>query len=113
MGTTGRFGSAVVTLGIVALATACSSSGDKQLSNGRLGLKGTIHSVQASDGSQCWQLVSSSGKQYELQPAQAPASLLVDGAQADIVAKPRSGGSFCKVGQIIDVLSDTAANAKS
>jgi len=84
-------------------------TGDKQLPNGDLGLTGTIHSVQAGDGSQCWTLTSASGKTYELQPAQAPQDLLVDGKQATITAKPRAGGSFCKMGQIIDVLRDSAA----
>ena len=103
-----RVGSAVGTL-VVEMSVAGCQQGDKKLSNGDLGLTGTIHSVQASDGSQCWTLTSSSGKTYELQPAQAPQDLLVDGKQATITAKPRSGGSFCKMGQIIDVVRDTTA----
>jgi hypothetical protein len=102
-----RVNNAVGTL-VVVVAIGC-SNGDKQLANGDLGLTGTIHSVQASDGSQCWTLTSTSGKTYELQPAQAPQELLVDGKQATITAKPRSGGSFCKMGQIIDVVRDTTA----
>lgn len=103
-----RVGSAVGTL-VVAISMVGCQQGDKQLPNGDLGLTGTIHSVQGSDGSQCWTLTSMSGKTYELQPAQAPQDLLVDGKQATITAKPRSGGSFCKMGQIIDVLRDTTA----
>lgn len=103
-----RVGSAVGTLVVVIAATGC-QKGDKTLANGDLGLTGTIHSVQATDGSQCWTLTSTSGKTYELQPAQAPQDLLVDGKEATITAKPRSGGSFCKMGQIIDVVRDTAA----
>lgn len=103
-----RVGSAVGTL-VVAISIVGCQSGDKTLPNGNLGLTGTIHSKQASDGSQCWTLTSTSGKTYELQPAQAPQDLLVDGKEATITAKPREGGSFCKMGQIIDVLRDTAA----
>ena len=102
-----RVGSAVGTLVVVSVV-GC-SNGDKHLANGDLGLTGTIHSKQASDGSQCWTLTSTSGKTYELQPAQAPQDLLVDGKQTTITAKPREGGSFCKMGQIIDVLRDTAS----
>jgi hypothetical protein len=102
-------GSVVGTLVVVMTVAGCSTGGDKQLANGNLGISGTIHSVQASDGSQCWTLQSTSGKTYELQPAQAPTDLLVDGKQATVTAKPRSGGSFCKMGQIIDVLRDSSA----
>jgi hypothetical protein len=104
-----RIGSAVGTLVVVISVAGCSSGGDKHLPNGNLGLTGTVHEVQGSDGSQCWTLTSTSGKTYELQPAQAPQDLLVDGKQASITAHPRSGGSFCKMGQIIDVLRDTTA----
>ncbi len=103
-----RVSSAVGTV-VVMISMAGCQKGDKTLANGDLGLTGTIHSVQATDGSQCWTLTSTSGKTYELQPAQAPQELLVDGKQATITAKPRSGGSFCKMGQIIDVVRDTAA----
>jgi hypothetical protein len=103
-----RVSSAVGTLVVVMSMVGC-SNGDKQLPNGNLGLTGTVHSVQGSDGSQCWTMTSASGKTYELEPAQAPQDLLVDGKQASITAHPRSGGSFCKLGQIIDVLRDTAA----
>lgn len=105
-----RVGSAVGTLVVVITVAGCSSSGDKTLANGNLGITGTVHSVQGSDGSQCWTLQSTSGKTYELQPAQAPQDLLVDGKQASITAKPRpNGGGFCKMGTIIDVLRDTTA----
>ena len=103
-----RVDSAVGTLVVVMSVLGC-QNGDKKLPNGDLGLTGTVHSVQATDGTQCWTLTSTSGKTYELQPAQAPQDLLVNGKQATITAKPRSGGSFCKMGQIIDVLRDTTA----
>ena len=109
MSTIWRVSSAVGTLVVVISAAGC-KQGDKTLANGDLGLTGTVHSVQATDGSQCWTLTSTAtGKTYELQPAQAPQDLLVDGKEASITAKPRSGGSFCKMGQIIDVVRDTAA----
>jgi hypothetical protein len=104
-----RVGTAVGTLVVVISVAGCSSGGDKQLANGNLGISGTVHAVQGSDGSQCWTLQSTSGKTYELQPAQAPQDMLVDGKQANVTAHPRSGGSFCKMGQIIDVVRDTAA----
>lgn len=100
---------------LVVMATvACSAGGDK-LVDGKLSMTGAVHRVQSADGTECWQFVSASGKQYELQPAQAPKELLVDGQQTSIVAKPRGGGSFCKVGEVIDVVRDTtaAATAKS
>lgn len=104
-----RIGTAVGTLVVVISVAGCSSGGDKQLANGNLGISGTVHEVQGSDGSQCWTLQSTSGKTYELQPAQVPQDMLVDGKQETVTAKPRAGGSFCKMGQIIDVLRDTAA----
>jgi hypothetical protein len=72
--------------------------------NGELKLRGTVHLVQTQEGGSCWKLESARGHAYELQPAQAPRDLLVDGVQAVVLAKPRAGGSFCKVGEIIDVV---------
>jgi hypothetical protein len=92
------------TLGM--LVAGCSSGGDSPDAQGRITVQGTVHSVQASDGTQCWKFSSAKGKDYELQPAQVPVELLVDGQQVTLVAKPRSGGgSFCKVGTIIDVVT--------
>lgn len=96
------------------LVIGCSAGGDRPDAQGRVTMQGTVHAVQASDGTQCWQFVSAKGKNYELQPAQVPSDLLVDGSTATVVAKPRSsGGSFCKVGEIIDVLSVNPAPATS
>jgi hypothetical protein len=90
----------------VAVMVGCSGGGDTPDAQGRVTMQGTVHSIQASDGTQCWQFVSAKGKNYELQPAQVPSDLLVDGISATVVAKPRSsGGSFCKVGEIVDVVS--------
>jgi hypothetical protein len=72
--------------------------------NGELKLRGTVHMVQTQNGGTCWKLQSKKGKDYELQPAQVPKDLLVDGAEAVLFAKPRAGGSFCNLGQIIDVM---------
>lgn len=95
------------------VAIGC-NMGDKTDAQGRLTMDGTVHAVQGTDGTQCWQFVSAKGKDYELQPAQVPVDLLVDGQSVKIVAKPRaSGGSFCKVGTIIDVVSETPGPAKS
>jgi hypothetical protein len=95
---------------VVISSVACSAGGDK-LVDGKLSMTGAVHKSQLADGTECWQFVSASGKQYELQPAQAPKELLVDGQQTAIVAKPRGGGSFCKVGEVIDVVRDTSAAA--
>jgi len=85
------------------LGAACTGQEDKA-PNGDLKLQGTVHMVQATDGSTCWKLESSKGKTYELLPAQVPRAMLVDGAHAFLLAKPRTGGSFCNLGQIIDVM---------
>jgi hypothetical protein len=89
------------TLAVVAVA-ACAR--DERGPNGELVLRGTVHKVETEDGGTCWQLEAGRGKQYELQPAQVSPSLLVNGARAVLLAKPRSGGSFCKVGDIVDVV---------
>jgi hypothetical protein len=93
---------------LVTLAVAGCSNADKPDAKGQITVKGTVHQSQSADGSECWKFSSAKGKDYELQPAQVPKDLLVDGAQATIVAKPREhGGSFCKVGTIVDVVSVT------
>jgi len=76
-------------------------------------MKGTVHSITQTDGTQCWQFTSAHGNKYELQPAQVPRDLLVDGQEATIVAKTRQGGSFCNVGTIVDVVSETQGAAQS
>lgn len=103
---------APVAAAILTLAAAGCSSGDVPDAKGQITMKGTVHSVQASDGTQCWSFKSAAGKDYELQPAQVPQVLLVDGQQATVVAKPRKGGgSFCKEaipgGTIVDIMTVT------
>jgi len=90
---------------LLTLAVAGCNNDDKPDAKGQITMQGTVHAVQATDGTQCWKFQSAKGKDYELQPAQAPSELLVDGASATIIAKPRTGGSFCKVGTIVDVVS--------
>ncbi len=87
---------------LVALAAAA-CAGEEKGPNGELRLRGTVHRIESAQGGTCWQVETRQGK-YELQPAQVPQALLVDGATAVITAKPRSGGSFCKVGDIVDVV---------
>lgn len=96
------WGTSAVALVLLALA-ACSA--EQKGPNGELILHGTVHMVTTSDGQQCWKFTSSKGHDYELQPAQVPHDLLTDGANAVLHAKPRQGGSFCNVGQIVDVMS--------
>ncbi len=96
---------------IVALAVAACSRGDSPDSKGQITMKGTVHQVTQPDGQQCWQFQSAKGNNYELQPAQVPHDLLVDGEQATIVAKKRQGGTFCKnVGTLVDVISTAPQN---
>jgi hypothetical protein len=90
---------------IAFVAVAC--SGDRADSKGEITMKGTVHEVTQTDGTRCWQFTSAKGNNYEFQPAQVPQGLLVDGEEATIVAKKRSGFSFCKVGQLVDVVSAT------
>jgi hypothetical protein len=107
-----RVASAAAALGAVVVMHGC-QSGDRVV-NGQMSMKGAVKQVQGSDSTPCWTFVSTSGKTYELQPGQAPHELLVDGQQAAIVAKPLTGGgSFCKVGQIISVISDSITPPKT
>jgi hypothetical protein len=69
---------------------------------GELHLSGTVHFVQIESG--CWQLEAESGRRYELQPEQAPASLLRDGAKVSVVGQLAEGTETgCRVGMPIDV----------
>ena len=88
----------------VALLAMMACKGEEKGPKGELKLRGTVHMVKAKDGSTCWKFTSNKGKDYELQPAQVPRDMLADGAQAVILAKARGGGSFCNVGEVIDVL---------
>lgn len=102
---------APVAAAILMLAAAGCSSGDVPDAKGQITMKGTVHAVQATDGTQCWKFQSAAGKAYELQAGQAPPTLLVDGQQATVVAKTRTGGSFCKdatgTDKIVDIVSAT------
>lgn len=96
---------------LVVLAAAGCNRGDTPDAKGDVTMKGTVHESQIGDGTQCWNFKSESGKDYELQPAQVPHELLVDGQAVTILAKPRKGGgSFCKVGVIVDVITVNPAS---
>jgi hypothetical protein len=97
----------LVAAGVTALAFAAvgCSRGDVPDSTGRITMKGTVHQTTKEDGTPCWQFQSAKGNRYELEPAQVPHELLVDGEQATIVAKTRTGFSYCQVGTIVDVVS--------
>jgi hypothetical protein len=91
-------------LPLVLLATGtgnrCSLSTDS--GTGELHLSGTVHFLEVEDG--CWQLEASNGYRYELQPGQAPASLLRDGVSASVVGQPaEDSATGCQVGMPIDV----------
>jgi hypothetical protein len=69
---------------------------------GELHISGTVHFLQIENG--CWQLEAENGRRYELQPEQAPASLLRDGAKVSVVGQPAEGSeTSCRVGMPIDV----------
>lgn len=69
---------------------------------GELHISGTVHFIRVKNG--CWQLESADGRRYELQPGQAPAALLRDGARASVVAHPAEGSETgCQVGMPLDV----------
>ncbi len=69
---------------------------------GELRISGTVHFLEVEGG--CWQLETDSGRRYELQPEQAPASLLRDGARVSVVAQPAEGSATgCQVGMPLDV----------
>lgn len=89
---------------LACVATAC-SRGDSPDANGQITMKGTVHESTMKDGTKCWQFQSAKGNRYELEPVQVPHDLLVDGQQATIVAKKRTGFSYCQVGTIVDVMT--------
>ncbi len=65
-------------------------------------VSGTVRFVNVEGG--CWQLQAQNGARYELQPTQAPARVLVDGAQVVLVVRLRTDlVSVCMVGDIVDV----------
>lgn len=69
---------------------------------GELHISGTVHFLQVENG--CWQLEAENGGRYELQPEQAPASLLRDGARVSVVGQPAGRSETgCRVGMPIDV----------
>ena len=69
---------------------------------GELHLSGTVHFLQIENG--CWQLEAEAGRRYELQPEQAPSSVLRDGAKVSVVGQPAEGSETgCRVGMPIDV----------
>jgi hypothetical protein len=69
---------------------------------GELHISGTVHFLRVENG--CWQLETESGRHYELQPEQAPASLLRDGARVSVVGQPAEGSETgCQVGMPLDV----------
>lgn len=69
---------------------------------GELHISGTVHFLRIETG--CWQLEAENGRRYELQPEQAPASLLRDGARVSVVGQPAEGSATgCQVGMPLDV----------
>ena len=80
--------------------TRCQLSTDS--GTGELHIVGTVHFLQVENG--CWQLEAETGRRYELQPEQAPASLLRDGAKVTVVGQLSEGSTTgCQVGLPIDV----------
>ena len=103
-------GACLLPLALLAMA-AC--KGEEKGPHGEIKLRGTVHMVQSPDGGTCWKFSSQKGKDYELQPAQVPREVLVDGANVVIQAKERGGGSFCKLGPVIDVVKVDSVGSAS
>jgi len=81
---------------------SCSAGTDAFAPSVGIRVTGTVRFVSAEGG--CWQLQAQNGARYELRPTQAPARVLVDGAQVVLVVRLRTDlASVCMVGDIVDV----------
>jgi hypothetical protein len=58
---------------------------------GELHLRGTVRFLESEHG--CWRLETQEGRRYELDPAQAPAAVLQDGARVRLTAQPALDGT--------------------
>jgi hypothetical protein len=97
-----RFRISLVPLILLAMGSGSRCEISTASSTGELRLVGTIHFLESDGG--CWQLLGESGGRYELQPEQAPASLLRDGARVSVIGEPAEGtDTGCSVGLPIDV----------
>jgi len=85
------------------LGALAGCQGEERGPGGELRVQGTVRSVQSQEGGTCW-VLESDGKKYELIPAQAPRDLLVEGAEATVQVKPRKGFSYCRAGDLVDVI---------
>lgn len=104
-------GSCAVALVLLVMA-ACSSGEEKGPKEGELRLHGTVHMVTTADSATCWKFSSTKGHDYELQPAQVPTDLLVDGASAVLIVTPlQNAGSFCNVGQVVNLVTADSIKA--
>ena len=89
---------------LVLLATGPASRCELSTASGtgELRLVGTVRFLEVEGG--CWQLSAQNGRTYELQPGQAPPSLLVNAARVSVVARLSEGSETgCQVGMPIDV----------
>ncbi len=92
----------LVPLLLLASATTNRCQLSTESGTGELHISGTVHFLQIENG--CWQLEAENGRRYELQPEQAPGSLLRDGARVIVVGQPAEGSETgCRVGLPIDV----------
>jgi hypothetical protein len=92
----------LVPLLMLASGTADRCQFSTESGTGELHLSGTVHFLQIENG--CWQLEAETGRRYELQPEQAPASLLRDGARVRVVGQQAQGSETgCRVGLPIEV----------
>lgn len=94
--------SSLLPLLLVTTGTTSRCELSTQSGTGELRIIGTVHFLEIEHG--CWQLEATDGRRYELQPAQAPASLLQDGVRVNLVGQLAEGSSTgCQVGMPIDV----------
>ncbi len=94
----------------VVLFALAGCQGEERGPGGELRVQGTVRSVQSEEGGTCW-VLESDGKKYELIPAQVPRDLLVEGAEATLQVKPRKGFSYCKAGDLVDVMKVDSVQA--
>jgi hypothetical protein len=92
----------VLPLLLLATGTTTRCQLSTESGTGELRIMGTVHFLEVDGG--CWQLQAEGGRRYELQPDQAPKSVLRDGARVSLVGQPAEGSDTgCQVGMPIDV----------
>lgn len=91
-------------------ASRCELSTDA--GTGELHIVGTVRFLEMDGG--CWQLVATDGGRYQLQPGQAPESVLRDGASVALIVRLRTEpATACRVGTPVEVREVVETDADS